>query len=141
MRTVTYTVTSSIPVPIDRVFATLTDPTRMSQWLPACRAASAPTPLQRGTVIKLQFDNREAELEVVEVKAPTLLAWVERAPRRHWRTVFRLAFAGGTTSVTVSQLWMPPSLLTWLRARFFPKRNVAARLDRLVRDLRQALAK
>jgi len=141
MRAVTYSLTASVPVAMDRVFDLLIDPARMPEWVPACRAASAPTPLERGSLIKLQFAAREAELEVIELKRPSAFAWVEREPRRHWRTSFRLNFAGGLTSVTVQQIWMPPSLGTWLRAKFFPKRNVAARLDRLVQDLRKAVSK
>lgn len=126
---------------MERVFELLTDPTRMTQWLPSCRSVTADTPLRRGSTIKLKFDAREADLEVMELKPPTAFGWIERQPRRHWRTTFRLSFAGGMTSITVSQVWMPPSIGTWIRAKLFPKRNVAARLDRLVQDLRSALSK
>jgi uncharacterized protein YndB with AHSA1/START domain len=141
MRTVSYNVSSTIPVPMERVFELLTDPTSMPKWIPSCRSADAMPPIQKGSIIRMQFDEREATVEVVEVKPYSLLAWVEREPRRHWRTVFRLAFAGGSTTISVTQQWMPPSFMTWLRARFFPKRNVAARLDRLMRNVRQALSK
>ncbi len=141
MRPVSYNVSSTIPVAMERVFELLTDPYRLAEWIPSCRSADALPPIETGSVITLQFDEREATVEVVEVKAPVLVAWVEREPRRHWRTVFRLAFAGGATTISVTQQWMPPSFVTWLRARLFPKRNVAARLDRLVRNLRQALSK
>src|SRR5438034_8575603 len=36
MRPVSHTLINSIRAPIDRVFALLTDPARIAQWLPGC---------------------------------------------------------------------------------------------------------
>jgi len=141
MKSITYTISSTIPAPIDRVFAVLTDPFRMAQWLPAARAVEAAGPLKQGSRFRVLFDTRDTELEVVDFNAPTVFGWVERIGRRHWQTFFRLEFAGGSTRLTVQQIWTPPSLLAWLRVRLSPRRNVPARLDMMVQNLRTTLAR
>ena len=41
MRPVTYTLTTVIPAPVEQVFAVLSDPHRMAEWLPSARAVEA----------------------------------------------------------------------------------------------------
>jgi len=141
MRSITYTLSSTIPAPIDRVFAALIDPFRMALWLPAARAVEAAGPLGQGSRFRVLFDTRDTELEVVDFNPPTVFGWLERVGRRHWQTFFRLEFAGGSTRLTVQQIWTPPSLFAWLRAKLSPRRNTPARLDMMVQNLRTTLAR
>jgi uncharacterized protein YndB with AHSA1/START domain len=141
MKSITYTLSSTIPAPIDQVFAVLTDPYRMAQWLPAARAVEASGPLHKGSRFRVLFDTRDTELEVVDFNPPTVFGWLERIGRRYWQTFFRLEFAGGSTRLTVQQVWTPPSPLAWLRVKLSPHRNVPARLDTMVQNLRTTLAR
>ncbi len=141
MKSITYTLSSTIPAPIDKVFAVLTDPYRMAQWLPAARAVEAAGPLKLGSRFRVLFDTRDTVLEVVDFNPPTVFGWLERTGRRYWQTFFRLDFAGGSTRLTVQHVWTPPSLYAWLRVKLSPRRNVQARLDTMVQNLRTTLAR
>ena len=141
MRPITYTLTSTIPAPIEQVFAALTDPNRMAQWLPAARAVEVTAPLHLGSRFRVLFDSRDSEVEVVDFNPNTVFGWVERVGRRQWKTYFRLDFAGASTQLTVQQVWVPPSPWAWLKVRLRPSRNVPARLDTMVQNLRTVLAR
>ncbi len=141
MKSITYTLSSTIPAPIDRVFAVLIDPHRMAEWLPAARAVEAAGPLHKGSRFRVLFDTRDTELEVVDFNPPNVFGWLERVGRRYWQTFFRLEFAGGSTRLTVQQVWTPPSPLAWLRVKLSPHRNVPGRLDSMVQNLRTTLAR
>lgn len=143
MRPVTFTLTTTIPAPPALVFETLTDPHRMALWLPATRAVEAPAggPLRIGSRIRVVYDTRDTEIEVVDWNPPKVFGWAERVGRRHWRTFFRLEFAGTATELTVSQVWNPPSLLAWLKVKLRPSRNVPAKLSTMVQNLRTVMAR
>ena len=142
MRPVTFSLTTTIPAPPGLVFETITDPHRMALWLPAARAVEAPEgPLRKGSRIRVVYDARDTEIEVVDCNPPKVFGWAERVGRRHWRTFFRLEFAGSATELTVSQVWDPPSIMAWFRVRFRPSRNVPAKLGTMVQNLRTVLEK
>ena len=66
---------------------------------------------------------------------------LELVGRRYWQTFFRLEFAGGSTRLSVQQVWTPPSPLAWLHVKLSPHRNVAGRLDSMVQNLRTTLVR
>jgi uncharacterized protein YndB with AHSA1/START domain len=141
MDPVTYTVTTQLPAPMERVFELLADPAKIARWLPAARAVSADGPLLKNAKLTIDFGERIAECDIVEYNPPRGFGWIERGGRRNWKTMFRLEFAGGTTSLTIQQVWLPASFLSWLRVKLRPNRNVPARLNAIVQNLRTALSR
>lgn len=143
MKPVTYTLESTIPAPVTRVFELLTDPTRMAAWIPAAKAVEleGPAPMHKGSTLRVLYEARETEIEVIDYNPEKVFGWIERTGRSHWKTFFRLDFAGTSTQLTVQQVWTPPSLLALLRVRIQPNRNVQARLNMIVQNLRMEVAK
>ena len=141
MKPVTYTLTTVVPAPVERVFQTLTDPLTMPQWLPSARAVEAVAPLKKGSRLRVVYDTREAEIEIVDFNQPSVFGWSERSGRRSWRTFFRLEFAGASTRLTVQVVWQAPSLVAWLKVRLKQSRNVTGQMDVMVQNLRIALEK
>ena len=140
MRPITYTMTTTMPATVEQVFQALTDPHQMALWLPAARAVEAVSPLKKGSRIRVVYDTRDTEIEVVDFNPSTVFGWAERVGRRQWKTFFRLEFAGAATRLTVQQVWIPPSWGAWLRVKFRSNRNVPARLDSMVQNLRTVMA-
>ncbi len=113
MRPIAFTYTGTVGVPIDEVFELLTDPTRMPEWLPSCTAA-VPGPKRRGKGDRhrLHFERQgrktDAVIEVIEYERPTSYGWVEIIHRRGAQTFFKLEFHGGSTRITMKQVWTDP---------------------------------
>lgn len=142
MKPIDHIFVSQVAAPIERVFAVLADPARMPEWLPACRAAEAKGPLRKGARVKVRFgESRDTEFEIVDFSAPSTLGWAERGARRGHKTFFRLDFAGGSTAVTIKNVWVPPNLGAWVKGKFFSKRNVQRALDGTVQNLRAVVAR
>jgi uncharacterized protein YndB with AHSA1/START domain len=141
MRSATYTFTTVVPAPVERVFQTLTDPHTMAQWLPAARAVEAVAPLKKGSRLRVVYDTREAEIEVVDFNQPSVFGWSERSGRRSWRTFFRLEFAGASTRLTVQVMWHAPSLYAWLKVKLRQSRNITGQMDVMIQNLRMTLEK
>src|SRR5438552_10458705 len=121
MRPASRTVIQTVPVPIERVFALLTDPNRMAEWLPGCGGTQSDKPLRKGVRFKVRFGQRMTEFEVVDFAPPTTFGWVERGGRNGWKTFFRLDPSAQSTAVTVRDVWAPRTLIAWLRSRIFEK--------------------
>src|SRR6266480_3981520 len=100
MRPVSRTVIQTLPVSIERVFALLTDPSRMAEWLPGCAGTQSDKPLRKGVRFKVRFGQRMTEFEVVDFTPPTTFGWVERGERNGWKTFFRLDPTAESTAVT-----------------------------------------
>ena len=49
MGPVSFTYSANVPAPIDKVFALISDPLRMSEWLPNCVGVKATTSEKRAT--------------------------------------------------------------------------------------------
>jgi uncharacterized protein YndB with AHSA1/START domain len=143
MKPVTYTLESTIPAPAERVFELLTEPTRMASWLPAARAVEheGEGPLRKGSKLRVLYEARETEIEVIDFNPKKVFGWIERVGRAQWKTFFRLEFAGTSTQLTVQQVWTPPSIFALLRVRIQPSRNVPARLNMIVQNLRMEASK
>src|SRR5258706_14321099 len=73
MRPVSRTVIQTLPVSIERVFALLTDPGRMAEWLPGCGGSQSDKPLRKGGRVKDRFGERQTEIEGVGITAPQTL--------------------------------------------------------------------
>lgn len=141
MRLVRHTLIDSVHADCQQVFALLTDPARMPQWLPACTAVSANGPLRRGAWLIVKFGDRESAFEIVELTPPTSLGWEEREGRSGSRTVIQLEAVGRcTTRVTVRHVWAPVSFLAWWRGRILVKRRVERTLSGILRNVRAAVS-
>src|SRR3989441_3093121 len=70
MRPVSHTLINSIRAPIDRVFALLTDPGRIAQWLPGCDGVQSAGPLRKGARFTARFGARQTEFEIVDFAPP-----------------------------------------------------------------------
>jgi uncharacterized protein YndB with AHSA1/START domain len=142
MRPIDHTLITQVGAPIDRVFSVLTDPARIPEWLPMCESIEVEGPIRRGSKIRVRFtDARMTVFEVVDFQAPSTFGWVEHGGREGAKTFFRLDFAGGATALTVKDVWRPPTVMSWLKATLFPKRNTKRQMDRAVQSLRLAVTK
>jgi len=140
MRPVTRTLIDHVRAPIDRVFALLSDPARMPEWLPDCSAVEITGPLKNGARFKARFGTRLTEFEVVDFAPPNRFGWAERRQRRGSKMFFRLDFVGGSTSVTVRDEWTPHSLGAWVQGRLLPKREVQRHLKAILQNLQRLLS-
>src|SRR2546429_9959187 len=77
MRPVSHTVIHPVAAPIERVFAVLTDPARIAQWLPGCGGVESPLPLRKGVRFQARFGDPEAEVEGVRFAPPPPLRLVQ----------------------------------------------------------------
>jgi uncharacterized protein YndB with AHSA1/START domain len=140
MRPFSHTLIDHVRAPIDRVFALLSDPARMPEWLPGCSAVATAGPLKNGARLKARFGTRLTEFEIVDFAPPNTFGWVERGQRRGSKTFFRLDFVGGATAVTVRDVWTPHSLGAWVRGRLLPKRKVQRQLKAILQNLQHLLS-
>src|SRR5438128_1491651 len=103
MRPVSFTYTGTVGAPIDKVFALITDPSRMPEWLPGCQSVKpAPKLTGRGDRHRIFFerDGRriDVEIEVIDYNPPYTYCWVEIRRRAGSRTVFALHIAAAATT-------------------------------------------
>ena len=137
------TLTAQVAAPIERVFAALTDPAAMSRWLPAASAVQAADEggVRRGGKMRVAYGARQALLEIVDHKPPYTFGWVEREGRPGAKTFFRLDWNGGTTAVTVRDIWEPQSAGAWFKSKIGNKRDAKRTLDGIVQGLRAVVTK
>src|SRR6185503_15980966 len=142
MKSIDHTLVTQVGAPIERVFSVLTDPARIPDWLPMCESIEIDGPMRRGAKLRVRFtDSRATVFEVVDFQSPSTFGWVEHGGREGAKTFFRLDFAGGSTSLTVKDVWRPPSFVAYIKAWLFPKRNTKRQMDRAVQSLRLAVTK
>jgi uncharacterized protein YndB with AHSA1/START domain len=141
MRPVAHTVIDSIKVPMVQVFELLSDPTRIQQWLPGCTDVRCDGPLKKGARLTAHFGPRVTQFEIVDFSPPVTFGWVEHGGRIGWKTFFHLHQTGGSTALTIRDLWIPQTFRAWLRGRFFEKRKVERQLYRIVENLRRLLTR
>src|SRR5260370_26635474 len=109
MQPVSQTLVESIRAPIEQVFALLTDPGRMAQWLPGCDAVQNSGPLAVGARFTAHFGARLTEFEVVDCTPPRTYAWAARSARKGWRTTYVLEAGAGGRAATVERGGSPAS--------------------------------
>src|SRR5438445_195612 len=138
MRPVSTTLGNYVLAPVERVFDLLTDPTRIQHWLPGCRTVKPhpPGPLTNGSRLSVWFGNRATTLEIIELSPPTAFSWADREKRIGSQTQFKLQFAGGTTIITMRDVWTPMSLGHLLRGRFLGRRNARKMFEAVIDNLR-----
>lgn len=142
MATISYTVSDTIPAPMEEVFDILTNPAHIPQWLPGCKSVEPDTPLLRGGRIRLTFaGGRGAEFEVVEITRPANFGWIERRGRPGHQMYFHLAFAGGSTTLTMKSIWHPKGLRAWLRARWSRRRDAQRMFEGMINNLRRMVTR
>lgn len=145
MGPVSFTYSASVQSPIDRVFALISDPLRMPEWLPRCVAVKATTSdrVGKGARYKVTFQRdahrHEAVIEIIDFQAPHTFGWVEIYHRAGSKTFFALSFAGGSTKVTLKHIWQPTGFRSWLNGQFYRRRNSGRMFDGLINNLRKAL--
>src|SRR5258706_11207767 len=105
MRPVSRTVIHTIPVSIERVFALLTDPGRMAEWLPGCGGTESDKPPRKGGRVKVRVGQRTTQFEVVDFTPPTTFRWGERGERNGWEKVFPPRSAGRTNPRAGAGRW------------------------------------
>ena len=111
MGPVSFTYSANVPAPIDRVFALISDPLRMPEWLPSCVAVKATTSDRmagKGARYKLTFQRdthqHESVIEIIDFSAPHTFGWVEIYHRAGSKTFFALGFEGGSTKVSLKHI-------------------------------------
>jgi len=139
MRPVAHTLIDSVRVPLVQLFAFLTSPGRIPDWLPGCTAVEYEGPLKQGARFQARFGERVTEFEIVDFTPPTTFGWVERGERKGCKTFFHLEGDRGSTSVTIRDVWIPQSLYASLRGRFLHKRQVERQLSAVVAKLHNIL--
>lgn len=145
MRPVSFTYSASVPSPIDRVFALISDPLRMPEWLPRCIAVKSTTNdrVGKGARYKVTFqrdaNRHESVVEIIDFQPPHTFGWVEIYHRAGSKTFFGLSFAGGSTKVTLKHIWQPTGFRSWLNGQFYRRRNSRRMFDGLINNLRKAL--
>ena len=139
MRPVTHTFSHSVPASVDQVFALLTDPERIADWLPGCTAVQSDGPLKQGARFKVRFGDRVTEFEVVDFARPAAFAWAERGELKGRRTFFRLAGSGDSTAVTI-HAWIPHSRRAWFHTRIWDRRS-NHQLHEILRSVRRVVTR
>lgn len=146
MAPVSFTYSGTVPAPMDKVFALISDPLRMPEWLPRCIAVKATTQDKapgKGARYKLTFQRavqqHECVIEIIDYSPPHTFGWVEIYHRAGSKTFFALRFDGGSTKVTFKHLWVPSGFRSWLNGQFYRRRNAHRMFDGLINNLRKAL--
>ena len=141
MKPVTISLTSSVAAPIEKVFAILTDPVRIAEWLPRCQAVDTDAPIRKGTRLRVRFVWGETVFEVTDYNPPAAFGWIERGRRSGCKTFFKLDFSGGSTAITMKDVWIPRNLKSWFMGKLFRRRNALRDLDAIIQNLRKMLTR
>jgi uncharacterized protein YndB with AHSA1/START domain len=147
MGPVSFTYSASIPAGIEKVFALISDPLRMPEWLPRCIAVKATTQdrVGKGARYKLTFQRattqHESVIEIIDFSAPHTFGWLEIYHRVGSKTFFGLRFEGGSTKVSLKHIWQPSGFRSWLNGQFYRRRNARRMFDGLINNMRKALTR
>ncbi len=144
--TVSFTYSGTIAAPMEKVYAVLTDPTQMPDWLPSCKAVQAPREGRgKGERWMLRMIDAHGpvtvEIEIVDFSPPSTFGWVEHRRRAGAKTFFKLEFGGGTTRITMKHVWTPETWRAWILGQFFRRRNATRLFDGLLQNLRKVLTR
>jgi uncharacterized protein YndB with AHSA1/START domain len=147
MRPVSFTYSASVPSPIDKVFALISNPLRMPEWLPRCIAVKETTGerVGKGARYKLTFQRdeirHESVIEIIDFQPPHTFGWVEIYHRAGSKSYIALSFAGGSTKVSFKHIWLPTGFRSWLNGQFYRRRNSHRMFGGLINNLRKALVR
>src|SRR2546428_12570068 len=101
MGPVSFTYSARVPAPIDKVFALISDPMRMPEWLPRCVAVKAMTNDRGGKgarykdTFQSDTNRHESGIEMMDLAPPHTFGWVEIYRRVGSKTFFDLGWEGG----------------------------------------------
>ena len=137
MASLTFTLRSTIPAPMERVFDLLTNPAHIPQWLPGCQSVEPPTQLRKGSRLKVGFGTRSAEFEVVELAVPSSFGWIERKGRPGNHLYFSLGFAGGSTNIAMKAIWETRGLWSRLFGELSRRKDAKRFCEGVVNNLRR----
>ena len=141
MRTETLILSGAVPAPINRVFNLMTDPAQIPDWLPRCSNVVSEGPLRKGSRVKVIFNGRATQFEIVDLTAPTTFGWADRLARVGTRVYFHLQFSGGQTQLTMKSIWTPQTWRDWLAGKLFRRRNVRKFFDGVLQNLRKLVTR
>jgi uncharacterized protein YndB with AHSA1/START domain len=126
-----------IAAPDTLVFALLSDPRRIPDWLPGCSAVGGAPLIYKGARLLVRFGPRTASFEITDFNPPRTFGWAEEGARSGSRTFFHLGFAGGTTALRMKHIWTARTLWAWLKAKLRDRRDPQRVLDRTLQNLRK----
>jgi uncharacterized protein YndB with AHSA1/START domain len=141
VRTETLILSGAVPAPIHRVFELMTNPALIPDWLPRCSNVVSQGPLTKGCRIKVNFNGRATQFEIVDLSPPTTFGWADRLARKGTRVFFHLQFSGGQTQLTMKSLWTPQTWRDWLAAKLFRRRSARRLFDGVLQNLRKLVTR
>lgn len=144
MKPVSFTHSGTVGAPLERVFALLTDPARIPEWLPGCSAvAPKDRPLEQGAKFHFELGGptNRVEVEIIDYQPPTAFGWVELRRRAGNKTFFKLQFSGGETRLTIRYVWAPPHFRSWLLGQFYRRRDAWRMFNGTLQNLRKVLTR
>ena len=142
MKPVSLSYSSTIGAPIERVFALISDPARIPEWLPRCTGVQPDEERKgKGARHRIRFEHggkrHEAVIEVIEYQPPTGYGWIEHYRRRGSKTFFGLNYAGGATRISMKHIWVPAGWHAWILGQFYRRRNANRMFEALVNNLQR----
>ena len=137
------TLHATLPVGIEPLFALISDPDKMPQWLLGCRSAVADTGVRKGTRLQVNFGRGPVELLVTDFAPPNVFGWAEHGTtaRQGSHTMFKLEFAGGSTNVSMRYVWSPKTLRAWIMGSLLRRRSARRMFETAMVELRRLLGR
>jgi len=140
---ISITHTATVGAPIDQVYAIISDPSRMREWLPGCRSATPREgPLKKGDLVHLAIGDKahRVEIEIIDCNPPFTLGWVELRRRTGSKTFFKLQPAmGGATNVTIRYVATATTIRAWINGQWYRRRDARRTFDGTINNLRKLL--
>ncbi|MGH7569485.1 MAG: SRPBCC family protein [Gemmatimonadales bacterium] len=140
---ISITHTATVGAPIDKVFALITNPTRMPDWLPGCRAVTPKeTPLRKGDLVHIAIGDApyRIEIEIIDLNPPFTFGWVELRRRSGSKTFFKLQPAmAGATEVTIRYISNASTIRAWINGQWYRRRDARRTFDGTINNLRKLL--
>jgi uncharacterized protein YndB with AHSA1/START domain len=137
MATLTITLRTTIPAPIEEVFELLTNPAHIPRWLPGCQSVEPPAQLRKGSRLRVGFGTRAAEFEIVELTVPSNFGWIERTGRPGNHIYFNLGFSGGSTKLAMKSIWDAKGWWARLFGELSRRKDAKRFFDGVVNNLRR----
>ena len=141
---VSHTHEGAVAAPIETVFALLTTPARIPEWLPGCSAiAPKDGDMKVGARFHLEMGhhNIRVEIEILDYVLNRTFGWIEHRRRPGQKTFVKLGYQGGATMVTLRYVWIPKGIKGWLMGQFYRRRDAARMFNGTIQNLRKALTK
>jgi uncharacterized protein YndB with AHSA1/START domain len=141
---VSHTHTGTVGAPLEPVFALLTTPSRIPEWLPGCSAiAPKDGEMKVGARFHLEMGshNIRVEIEILDYNPTKTFGWVEHRRRSGQKTFVKLDYQGGATQVTLRYVWIALGFTAWIMGQFYRRRDAHRIFNGTIQNLRKALTK